>query len=326
MKISRNSPQQSAENQSNDVGKVSRRTLLGAGGASAVSLVLSHHRAHAATSDPIYITTAEPLQPNVGYGYLATINSPSAETLSIKRVDGRGATHLAETTARVAFSPDHQSVVFATSENSSGAPTEAPFEFSVLQGSNQWTFKLIIATGFQTISLAERYDPYGGATRTDGGGNNGGVTENPYLFGQGVQDRATGELKFGQRWYSPTTGSWTQQDALNAPLDPNNGNRYQYAADNPVNEHDPNGRQEDSCSEGSSCTIDSTMANPGYACTYLGTCGQGLSCADLVGLAGTAAGIISVPLTGGTDAPELYGAYAAGGVGIGTTIAADVIC
>ncbi|TWP39063.1 RHS repeat-associated core domain-containing protein [Leekyejoonella antrihumi] len=100
---------------------------------------------------------------------------------------------------------------------------------------------VLLSTSFHTTSLAIRYDPYGGATRTDGGGANGASTENPYLFGLGLQDRSTGELKFGQRWYNPLTGTWTQQDTLNAPLDPANANRYEYAADNPLNILDSTG-------------------------------------------------------------------------------------
>jgi RHS repeat-associated protein len=98
-----------------------------------------------------------------------------------------------------------------------------------------------LSTSFNTTAIALRYDPYGAATRTDGGGGNGAWTENPYEFGEGMQDRVTGELKFGARWYSPTSGGWTQQDALNAPLDPSNANRYEYAADNPINDADHTG-------------------------------------------------------------------------------------
>lgn len=39
-----------------------------------------------------------------------------------------------------------------------------------------------------------------------------------------TQDRASGLVKFGIRWYDPTTGTWTQQDTLDAPLDPINRN------------------------------------------------------------------------------------------------------
>ncbi len=29
--------------------------------------------------------------------------------------------------------------------------------------------------------------------------------------------------RYGARWYKPTTGTWTQEDTLNAPLNPANG-------------------------------------------------------------------------------------------------------
>jgi RHS repeat-associated protein len=87
-----------------------------------------------------------------------------------------------------------------------------------------------------------RYDPYGAVTRLDAKGDTGGWLENPYVFHGGVQDRATGNIKFGQRFYNPTTGTWTQQDLINAPLDPHNANRYEYAADNPINYTDCTGR------------------------------------------------------------------------------------
>ena len=65
-----------------------------------------------------------------------------------------------------------------------------------------------------------RYDPYGAVTRLDSAGNTGGWNDNPDLFHGGVQDRATGNIKFGQRFYNPTTGNWTQQDPINAPWTP----------------------------------------------------------------------------------------------------------
>jgi RHS repeat-associated protein len=101
-----------------------------------------------------------------------------------------------------------------------------------------------LSTSASTTSVALQYDPYGAATRTDSGGNNGGWTENPYLFQGGTQDRTTGEVKFGQRWYNPATGTWTQQDALNAPLDPDNANRYEYGADDPIDFTDVAGERD----------------------------------------------------------------------------------
>ncbi|MFD0791180.1 RHS repeat-associated core domain-containing protein [Microbacterium insulae] len=85
------------------------------------------------------------------------------------------------------------------------------------------------------------YDPYGLATLsyTSGGSGTG---QNPFLFKGGIQDRATGWVHYGNRWYNPTTGRWTQQDTLDAPLDPNNANRYAYAGCDPINNLDPTGQ------------------------------------------------------------------------------------
>jgi RHS repeat-associated protein len=62
-----------------------------------------------------------------------------------------------------------------------------------------------------------------------------------HLRRRAAQPHTTQLVKFGARWYDPTTGNWTQQDTLNAPLDPANGNRYTYAADNPTNNTGPTG-------------------------------------------------------------------------------------
>lgn len=49
-------------------------------------------------------------------------------------------------------------------------------------------------------------------------------------------------MKFGFRWYNPVTGTWTQQDTLDTPLDPGNANRYVFAGGDPINNSDPSGR------------------------------------------------------------------------------------
>jgi RHS repeat-associated protein len=99
---------------------------------------------------------------------------------------------------------------------------------------------IVLSTSFNTTSYALQFDPYGAATQT-AGGTNGGTTQNPYSFHAGLQDRATGYIKFGARWYDPATGTWTQQDTYNAPLSPGNANRYAYAGGDPINASDPTG-------------------------------------------------------------------------------------
>jgi len=66
--------------------------------------------------------------------------------------------------------------------------------------------------GFAEVDRPDKVDPYGAATQTAGTTTSGGWILNPYSFGGGIQDRATGHIKFGGRWYDPTTGTWTQQD------------------------------------------------------------------------------------------------------------------
>lgn len=84
------------------------------------------------------------------------------------------------------------------------------------------------------------YDPYGTSTVSYNGGGDG-LDANPFGFKSGIEDSHTGLVKFGQRWYDPYWGSWTQQDTLDSPLDPSNGNRYAYAAADPINGSDPTG-------------------------------------------------------------------------------------
>ncbi|RPE77879.1 RHS repeat-associated protein [Frondihabitans sp. PhB161] len=97
-------------------------------------------------------------------------------------------------------------------------------------------------TDYATQAFNIAYDPYGVGTLADDSSTGGGYTQNPYSFKGGVQDRASGLVKFGIRWYNPATGTWTQQDTFDAPLDPKNGNRYQFAGSDPINGSDPSGR------------------------------------------------------------------------------------
>jgi RHS repeat-associated protein len=87
------------------------------------------------------------------------------------------------------------------------------------------------------------YDPYGNLT-SESGSNAGdnlllytGALTDP--FGTGTH---TGYVHDGNRWYSPATGSFTTQDTNSYLDNPADGNRYAYAADNPVNYIDPTGQ------------------------------------------------------------------------------------
>jgi hypothetical protein len=54
-----------------------------------------------------------------------------------------------------------------------------------------------LLTDFNSTAYVYTFDPYGTATLTTTSGGSG-VSENPYLYGGGLQDRATGHLKFGR--------------------------------------------------------------------------------------------------------------------------------
>ena len=97
-----------------------------------------------------------------------------------------------------------------------------------------------LLTDFNTTSFQYKYDPYGLPTLQYSSGGNG-VSQNPFSFKSGIPDRFTGFVKFGLRWYNPVTGTWTQEDTLDAPLDAANANRYAFAGDDPINSIDPNG-------------------------------------------------------------------------------------
>src|ERR1019366_6589095 len=47
---------------------------------------------------------------------------------------------------------------------------------------------------------------------------------------------------YGQRYYDPTTGRWTQRDALDRLASPTQGDRFLFASEDPINLSDPTGR------------------------------------------------------------------------------------
>lgn len=90
-----------------------------------------------------------------------------------------------------------------------------------------------------SLSASYTYDPYGNALSAS---ETGLGQTNLVRYAGGIYDPATGFTKFGQRWYNPTQGRFTQQDNLSFIGSPQNGNRYAYAACNPANYTDPTGQ------------------------------------------------------------------------------------
>ncbi|PZE27263.1 hypothetical protein DEI86_07150 [Curtobacterium sp. MCBD17_028] len=85
------------------------------------------------------------------------------------------------------------------------------------------------------------FDPYGGRTVTSGA-SSPWYEYLPFGYKSGTRITGDGLVKFGLRWYLPSIGAWTQEDTLDAPLDPNNANRYAFAGDDPIDGSDPSGK------------------------------------------------------------------------------------
>lgn len=94
------------------------------------------------------------------------------------------------------------------------------------------TIALTDTTG--AVARTYKYDPYGNRRSTTGS-----LTQ-PFQFTGEYQH--SGDLyKIGARYYDTTIGRWTQQDPLDQAGDLRDGNRYAYAAADPVNLIDPSG-------------------------------------------------------------------------------------
>jgi RHS repeat-associated protein len=87
------------------------------------------------------------------------------------------------------------------------------------------------------------YDPYGTVTVLDANWNQRAGSQYAwrYLFQGGRYDPATGYYHFGARDYSPSLGSWLEQDPLG--LGAGDPNVYRFVGGNPVNATDPSGLQ-----------------------------------------------------------------------------------
>jgi RHS repeat-associated protein len=89
-----------------------------------------------------------------------------------------------------------------------------------------------------TDTASYTYNPYGQTTSTTGSQ----TSLNPFGYAGGYTD-PSGQIHFGQRYYQPTTATWTQQDSLSQINDPTQADRYTYSGDNPLNNEDLSGAQ-----------------------------------------------------------------------------------
>ncbi len=166
-----------------------------------------------------------------------SISGGAAYTFTYGRNSGQGVPEIdtetsAGATSRVLSDAANGQVLGLT--NSAG--DTAAF---VVDGTNNQVAAL---TDTGTVAFQAAYDPYG-TGGVSSGGSSSFWTQNPYGFCAGDRTSTSqgGLVKFGQRWYNTATGNWTQQDTLDAPLDPSNADRYAYAGGDPVNATDPRG-------------------------------------------------------------------------------------
>jgi RHS repeat-associated protein len=91
-----------------------------------------------------------------------------------------------------------------------------------------------------------RYGPYGENTKSEG------TQTIPYPFGfksgyrmpggnKGEGNVTNGLYHFGQRYYDPTAGRWTQEDPRAHTASPQQGDLFVFAGGDPINEADPRG-------------------------------------------------------------------------------------
>jgi len=86
------------------------------------------------------------------------------------------------------------------------------------------------------------YDPFGNSL------NKSEPVGNPWQYAGGYFDANTGLYKFGERYYDPQVGRWTQKDPVGGSLgNVNSTNPYVYAGNEPTMQTDPSGRNPIAC-------------------------------------------------------------------------------
>ncbi|GAA2018211.1 hypothetical protein GCM10009740_02460 [Terrabacter terrae] len=146
-----------------------------------------------------------------------------------------------------------------------------------------------IVDGQGNTQATYAYDPYGTITAVTGTGAL--VDANPYRHTTGLLDPATGYTKHGTRWNDTTTGRWTTTDPITRLGDPNQANPYSYAADNPINNVDPTGR--DAVRYWTEWLFGYAVTTTCVAGATLATGGVDLVAAPAVGIGCGAAGVVA---------------------------------
>ena len=123
---------------------------------------------------------------------------------------------------------------------------------------------LVSSTG--KVERTFHYGPYG--ENTESGGTQ--TIASPFGFkggyrmpggNKGKGNIANGLYHFGQRYYDPTTGRWTQRDPISQVTSPVQGNLFLFAGSDPVNVSDPSGRgYGEDCARGAA--IGAALASP----------------------------------------------------------------
>ncbi len=170
------------------------------------------------------------------------------------------------------------------------------------------------------VQATYSYDAYG-AHAAVGGPNTTAGNNNPWQYTSGLLDGTTGLYKYGQRYYQPALGRWTQQDSVESLASLADGNRYAYAGDDPVDRADPSGKVSVDCGI-LNCTVNFTSGETDAlalaASAIVGGYGSGA-----IAVAAASLGPVSSVLAGGVIATILYlCAYA--GLNLGNCISVKV--
>jgi len=129
------------------------------------------------------------------------------------------------------FTRDENKAFISQRRPSASAPNRRTYPLTDRLGS---TRTLTNETGATVRKY--NYEPYGADITPPGAW----TTTTPLKFAGGEHD-TTGLYHYGQRYYDPAIGRFTQQDPLNQASDLRQANRYSYAGGDPVNFSDPSG-------------------------------------------------------------------------------------